>query len=149
MSNSDLVYKLTVYRKLLFGIFPLHMLKLRFINRERTEIIWKTDPSEIERTYNIRKQQTLFYWVCSWELMENATILTPPSTGLSSSLVSSRTQYTWRTRIWKNINTTAARWRCLDRCLMSDSQFLGVYVLQQSSFARLGSNFNDLNHQYK
>ena len=32
---------------------------------------------------------------------------------------------------------------------MSDSQFLGVYVLQQSSFARFGSNFNDLNHQYK
>ena len=24
------------------------MLKLRFVNRERTEIIWKTDPSEIE-----------------------------------------------------------------------------------------------------
>ena len=51
-------YKLTVYRKLLFGIFALHLLKLRFINRERTEIIWKTDPSEIVRTYKIRKQQT-------------------------------------------------------------------------------------------
>ena len=61
MSNSGLVYKLTVYRKLLFGIFTLHVLKLIFINRERTEIIWKTDPSEIERTYNVRKQQTLFY----------------------------------------------------------------------------------------
>ena len=61
MSNSGLVYKLTVYRKLLFEIFTLHMLKLRFINRERKEIIWKADPLEIERTYNIRKQQTLFY----------------------------------------------------------------------------------------
>ena len=25
----------------------------------------KTDPSEIERTYDIRKQQTRFYWACS------------------------------------------------------------------------------------
>ena len=55
MSNVAWFYKLTMHRKLLFGIFTLHMLKLRFINRERTEIIWKTDPSEIERTYNIRK----------------------------------------------------------------------------------------------
>ena len=39
------------------------------------------DPSEIESTYNIRKQQTQIYWVCSWELMERATILTPNSTG--------------------------------------------------------------------
>ena len=39
----------------------------------------ETDPSEIERTYNIRKQQTWFYWVCSWEPMKSATILTPHS----------------------------------------------------------------------
>ena len=70
-------------------------------------ICGKTDPPEIERTYNIRKQQTRFYWVCLWELMESATILTPPSTGLRSILLSIRTQYSWRTRIWKNINTTA------------------------------------------
>ena len=56
-------------------------------------IIWKKDPLEIEKTYNIRKQQTRFYWVYSWELMESATILTPPSTGLSSILLSVRTQY--------------------------------------------------------
>ena len=69
------------------------------------KIIWKMDPSEIERTYNIRKQQTRFYWVCSWELMESATMLTPPSTDLRGILLSIRTQYFWRTRIWKNINT--------------------------------------------
>ena len=68
-------------------------------------IIWKMDPSEIERTYNIRKKQTRFYWVCSWELIESATIPTTPSTRLSSTLLSLRTQYSWRTRIWKNINT--------------------------------------------
>ena len=53
-------------------------------------IIWKNGswPSEIEMTYNIRKQQTRLYWVCSWELMESATILMPPSTGLSSILLS-------------------------------------------------------------
>ena len=65
----------------------------------------KTDPSEIERTYNIWKQQTRFYWVCSWELMESATILTPPSNGLSGILLSERIHYSRRTRIWKNINT--------------------------------------------
>ena len=48
----------------------------------------KTGPSEIERNYNVRKQQTRFYWVCSWELMKSAIILTPPSTGLSSVLLS-------------------------------------------------------------
>ena len=37
------------------------------------------DPSEKERTYNIRKQQTRFYWVWSLELMESATIPTPPA----------------------------------------------------------------------
>ena len=68
------------------------------------EIISKTDPSEIERTYNIRKQQTQFYCVCSWELMESATFLTPPSTGLSGILLFIRTHYSWRTRILKNIN---------------------------------------------
>ena len=81
------------------------------------------DPAEIERTYNIRKQQTRFYWVCSWELMESGTILTPPSTGLSGNLLSTSSQYSWRIRTWKNINTipttTAERasqfWaRCMD-----------------------------------
>ena len=33
--------------------------------------------------------------------MKNATILTPPSTCLSSGLLFTRTQYSWRTRIWK------------------------------------------------
>ena len=42
------------------------------------------DPAETERTYKIRKQQTRFYWVWTWELMEHATILTPPSTGLKA-----------------------------------------------------------------
>ena len=42
----------------------------------------KTGPSEIERIHNIRKQQTRFYWVFSWELMKSAIIFTPPSTGL-------------------------------------------------------------------
>ena len=32
---------------------------------------------------NIKEQPTRFYWVCSWELMESVTILTPPRTGLS------------------------------------------------------------------
>ena len=67
--------------------------------------MWKEYPSEIEGTYNTRKQQTWFYWVCSWELMKSATILTPPSTGLSGILLSVRTHYSQRTRIWKNINT--------------------------------------------
>ena len=48
-----------------------------------------------------------------------------------------------------------ARLECLTRdkeievCvyLMSDSQFLGAYVSQRSSFARFGSNFNGLNNQ--
>ena len=64
----------------------------------------KKHPSEKERTYNIRKLQTRFYWVFSWELMERATILPPFSTGSSSILLSVRTQYSWRTRLWKNIN---------------------------------------------
>ena len=45
------------------------------------------------------------FWVCSWELMESATILMPLSTGLSSIQFHVRTQYSWKTRIWKNINT--------------------------------------------
>ena len=75
--------------------------------QQKALLIWITDPSEIERTYNIRKQQTRFYWVCSWELMESATILTPTSTSLSGILLSVRTQYPWRTRIWKNIDTVS------------------------------------------
>ena len=39
-----------------------------------------------------KKQQTRFSWICSWELMESATILTPPSTVLSSILFSARTE---------------------------------------------------------
>ena len=39
----------------------------------------KLDTSEIERTYNIRKQQSRFYWVCSWELTESPTNLIPPN----------------------------------------------------------------------
>ena len=35
------------------------------------------------RTYNIGKQQIRFYWVCSCEPMESATILKPLSTDLS------------------------------------------------------------------
>ena len=49
-------------------IMPLHL------NHNNLE---KTDPSEIERTYNIRKQQTWFYSVYSGELMESAILLTP------------------------------------------------------------------------
>ena len=56
---------------------------------------------QIERTYNIWKQQTRFNWVCSRVLMESATILTPPSTDLNGILLSVRTQYSWRTRIGK------------------------------------------------
>ena len=37
--------------------------------------------------------------------MESATILTPPGTSLSGILLSIRTQYSWRTRKWKNIST--------------------------------------------
>ena len=35
------------------------------------------DPSDVERTYNMRKQQTRFYWFCSGELMESATTHAP------------------------------------------------------------------------
>ena len=28
----------------------------------------KRSPSEMERSYKILQQQTLFHWVCSWEL---------------------------------------------------------------------------------
>ena len=48
----------------------------------------KMDPSETEKTYNTRKQQTRFYRVCSCELMDCATIFTPPGTGLSGILKS-------------------------------------------------------------
>ena len=51
-----------------------------------------------QRTCNLRRQQTRFYWVFSWELMESATIHTFPPI-----LLSVRTKYSWRTRIWKNI----------------------------------------------
>ena len=53
-----------------FGVF-LKGYTLGAINLE------KMDPSEIERTYNIRKQQNRFYWGCSLDVMESATILTP------------------------------------------------------------------------
>ena len=56
------------------------------------------------RTYNTGNQQTQFYWVCSWELMESAKILMPPSTGLRGILLSVRIQNSRMTRIWKNIN---------------------------------------------
>ena len=36
------------------------------------------------------KQQTRFYWVCSWEIMTDATFLTPPSPELSVSLLSNK-----------------------------------------------------------
>ena len=112
------------------------MLKLRFINRERTEIIWKTDPSEIERTYNIRKQQTRFNWVCSWELMESATTLTPACTGLSSLLLSVRTQYSWRTRIWKKINTI---YRCTGRSFTNTTCHNGQQLLRPLNNLENGS----------
>ena len=37
--------------------------------------------------------------------MESATISTPPGTGLSGILLSVRTQYSWRSRIWRNNQT--------------------------------------------
>ena len=49
----------------------------------KRKIIWK----EILWKHNIRSfknfllQQTRLYWVCSWEIMEGATSLTPPSPG--------------------------------------------------------------------
>ena len=49
------------------------------------QIIWKTDPSDIERQYSIRQQQTWFYWVCPWLPMESAINLKPPSTSLSDN----------------------------------------------------------------
>ena len=84
--------------------FQVHFRLVFVMEANSMKTLEKRDPSEIERTTNIRKQQTRFYWVCSWELMESATNLTPPSTGLSGILLSIRTQYSWRTRIWKNIN---------------------------------------------
>ena len=36
------------------------------------------------------KQQTRFYWVCSWEIMAYATSLTPPSPELSTTLLSNK-----------------------------------------------------------
>ena len=59
---------------------------------DKLHIIWKTGPSEIERTKFIRKQQTRFYRACSRELMESETILTPPS-NIYSILLSARTHY--------------------------------------------------------
>ena len=41
------------------------------LNNLETRILQK------KGTYFKRKQQTQFYWVCEWELMENATNLTP------------------------------------------------------------------------
>ena len=51
--------------------------KQRQLLRPLNNLKKNPDPSEKERTYNIRKQQTRFNWVCSWELMENATFLVP------------------------------------------------------------------------
>ena len=48
---------------------------------ESTWIIWKGDPLEIKYTYKVWKQHTRFDWVCSWQIMENATSLTPPCPG--------------------------------------------------------------------
>ena len=49
--------------------------KQRQLLRPLNDLKKNPDPSEIERTYNTKKQQTWFYWVCSWERMESATIL--------------------------------------------------------------------------
>ena len=81
MGNSGLPLSAYCVLKLLFGILTLHMLKLRFINRERTE-----DCSPL----------TVSGWVSD----------------------------EWLT-------------------------FLGLYVSQQNSFVRFGSNFNGLNLEYK
>ena len=67
----------------------------------------KTGPSEIERIHNIRKQQTRFYWVFSWELMKSAIIFTPPSTGLRGILLS---------EAWGEFNDASALGRSLKLC---------------------------------
>ena len=38
-----------------------------------SEYTWKPDPSEVERTYNIRKQQTRFKWV--WNKSELRSVI--------------------------------------------------------------------------
>ena len=102
-------------------------------------LIWKTNPSEIERTYNIRKQQTRFYWLRSWELMEIATIPTPPSTGLTSILLSVSNRYSWRIRIWKIstlyrckgrsfTNSTQKQWQLLHPLNNLEEQILQMFV---------------------
>ena len=83
-----------------YGHFPIIPLR----------IFWKTDPSD--RTYHNRKQPTRSYSVCSWELMESATILMPPSTGLSGIMLSVRTQYPRRTKILNSKKVGATTWTC-------------------------------------
>ena len=51
------------------------------------KIILKNGFFRNKKNLQYKKQQTRFYWVCSWELTESATILTPPSTGLSGILL--------------------------------------------------------------
>ena len=75
---------------------------------------WANDSGELKTTTkgSFRNRENLQYkktaetiWLSSLELMENVTIHTPLSTGLSSNLLSAGTRHSWRTRIWKNINT--------------------------------------------
>ena len=50
------------------------------------------------------KQQTRFYWVCSWEIMADATSLTPPSPGLSAALLSNKSAEHYSPKRPENVN---------------------------------------------
>ena len=99
--------------------FPYYFIFTMFstLNNSRLQQT-KYSSKKIERSDNIRKQQTRFYWVCSWELIESATILMPTSTGLIGILFSISTLYSWRTRMWK-ISTL---YRCTGRSFTNSTQ---------------------------
>ena len=76
------------------------------LNPTDFNMIW-TD-SEIQWTYMYKLEnstETRFHWACSWPILENATSLTPASTGFSGILLSEVwTQYSQSTGKCKNNN---------------------------------------------
>ena len=61
------------------------------------------------------KQQSQFYWVCSWEIMADTTSLTPPRHGLNATLLSN-TSWTLQSQRTENVKITTL-YPCTGRLL--------------------------------
>ena len=71
----------------------------------QTQKIWKNGSFRIRENLQYKKAADLVLFSLFMRTNGKSTKSYAPSTGFSSTLLFVRTQYFWRTSIWKNINT--------------------------------------------